>query len=97
MLTDSEDRVIGVACALGGHILISGDSDFKAIAKTLNISKRTYREQLHKIALRCDEPIAAQKLKSAMSIIEHEWALVLAGREEPLTIELTNVAIRIVR
>lgn len=97
MLTESEDRVVGAACVAGGHILVSCDSDFKAIAKRFNVTKRTYREQLHKIALRCDEPLAAKRLSEAMSIVEHEWALVLAGREVPLSIELTNHAIRIVR
>lgn len=97
MLADSADEVVAAACVAGERILVTGDGDFKAIAKRLNVTKRTYREQFHKVRLCCDETIAAKRLGDAMSIIEHEWFLVVAGRDAPLSIDITNVHIRINR
>ena len=98
MAGDSEDRVIAVACAENGHVLVTLDNDFKAIAKRLQVTQGQYRKLLHRIDLHCDENLGAQRIKEAMSIIEHEWLLVCkGGRDFPMVIQISNVAIRILR
>lgn len=98
MAKESEDRVIAVTCAESGHVLVSHDNDFKAIAKRFQITQSQYHKLLHRIDLRCDEPLGARRISEAMSIIEHEWLLVCkGGREFPMVIQISNVAIRIIR
>ena len=97
MAKESADSVVATTCAQSGRVLVSHDNDFKQIAKRLNITQKQYQYQLHRIDLRCDEPIGAQRISEARSIIEHEWALFSQRRELPMVIQITNVSIRIVR
>lgn len=85
------DPVIAVACSQSGHVLVSHDKDFRQIAKRLNVTQRMYREQLHRIQLRCPEPISAQRIRDALALIELEWALVTTTR--PMVIEISQSSI----
>lgn len=95
MDTKTADPVIAVACAQSGHVLVSHDPDFKAIAKRLKITQRQYHNSLHRVHMRCPEPRSAQRIRDALSLIEFEWTLVQEDR--PVVIEITDVAIRICR
>lgn len=95
MDTKTPDPIIAVACAQSGHVLVSHDGDFRAIAKRLQITQRQYQRTLHRIQLRCPEPEGAARMRDALSLIEYEWAR-LSG-ERPMVIEISSVAIRVLR
>ncbi|NCU02295.1 hypothetical protein GXC69_12395 [Candidatus Macondimonas diazotrophica] len=92
MDTETADPVIAVACARSGHVLVTKDSDFKAISARLKITQRQYRSSLHRIYLACDPPRARNRMIDALSLIEHEWGLIQPDR--PMTIQITNTTIR---
>ena len=75
MATDSKDPVVALTCLHGGYVLVSHDTDFKAVAKRLAMTQRYYRQHLHRIDLKCTEPEAANRLAEAIGIIENEWSL----------------------
>jgi len=95
MPTDTKDPVIAVACSRSGHVLITHDTDFKTAARRLQITQRQYREGLHRILMRCPEPIGARRLELAMTIIEHEWAR--ATISQPMNIEIQEGSIKVLR
>lgn len=92
---ESADPVIAIACARGGQVLVTHDRDFRSGAERLNISRRQYRESLHRIQLRCPEPKSAERIIDALAVIEVEWQLVRVNR--PMVIHLHSASIRIDR
>ena len=95
MAPDTKDPVVATACVENARVLVTHDKDFKAIAKSLNISQKSYKK-LHRISLRCSEPEAVSRMKEAMSLIEWEWDHCGCGKNQ-MAIEITNVAIRLLR
>lgn len=95
MQTNTPDPVIAIACAEGHQVLISHDNDFKQIAKRLSITKRQYRNSLHRIQMRCPEPDSATRIIDALSLIESEWGMRMDGR--PMVIEINSVSIKTIR
>jgi hypothetical protein len=93
MPSDTKDPVIAVACTKGGQVLVTHDTDFKAIAKRLKITKRAAREHLHRIQLGCYEPDGAKRMAEAMSLIESEWLLATAS-DRALSILIRDTSIR---
>lgn len=93
MLTTTVDPVIAVACAKTGHVLVSHDKDFRQVAKRLNITQREHQKSLHRIDLRCGEPIAAARLQDAMALIEAEWAALPEDGSRPMVIEIRKDSI----
>jgi predicted nuclease of predicted toxin-antitoxin system len=97
MAPDSTDPVVAIACVESSRVLITHDKDFKAISKRLLLTKRKCR-LLHRVSLRCSEPNAAARMKEALSVIESEWSRTRAsGSKMQMIVEITEVAIRIVR
>lgn len=86
MVTNSPDPVIAIACSRSGHVLVTQDRDFRDIAKRLNVTQRQYRQSLHRIFLSCKAVNAVSRFQDALSLIEHEWALV--NKERPLIVEI---------
>ena len=95
MDTQTPDPIIAIACATGGQVLISHDSDFRELSRRLNVTQGQYRSSLHRIQMRCPEPEGARRIMDALSVIEFEWRS--ARRARPMNIEITNAAIRIIR
>lgn len=89
------DPVIATACATGGQVLVTHDTDFKVVSRRLQITQREYHQSLHRICLRCPEPSSATRITAALSLIESEWKL--ATPENPLTIEIHGNNIRVCR
>ena len=87
LATDTADPIVAQVRQAAGKVLVSHDKDFKAIAKRVNATQREYREALHRIALRCDEPDSARRIEEAMDFIEHEWA-VSKKKRTPLNLEI---------
>ena len=89
------DPVIAVACSRNGQVLVSHDNDFRHISKRLGITKRQYRNSLHRINLRCPEPSSKKRILKALSLIEAEWRLIES--DKPMVIEINKDSIRIYR
>jgi hypothetical protein len=95
MVPDTKDPIIGFACSKTGHVLVTHDKGFRGTAQRLHVSQALYREQLHRIVMRCFEPNDVQRLASCMSLIEAELALITGDR--PLFIEIFDGAIKVWR
>lgn len=89
------DPIIAVACSEHGQVLVSHDNDFRSVAKRLNVTQRQYQKSLHRIQLRCPEPLSAKRVTDALSVIQAEWGLVLPDR--PMVIEINTSSIKICR
>lgn len=96
MAVDTKDPLVALACAEGGHVLVSHDNDFPGVARRLQLSQRAARTRLHRIGLRCFEPDAAQRLRAAIRLIEMEWALALA-EDRAMVVEIHDRSIRLLR
>lgn len=97
MAPDSTDPVVAIVCVENERVLITHDKDFKAISKRLALTKRKCR-LLHRVALHCSEPNAANRINEALSVIESEWGRVQSsGGRHQMIVEISEVAIRIVR
>ena len=96
MPTDTKDPLVALACVDGGHVLLSHDNDFKGVAKRLHLTQNGYRTKLHRIDLRCAEPSAAVRLRSAIALIESEW-LLAAADDRPMIMEIHDSSIRLIR
>jgi predicted nuclease of predicted toxin-antitoxin system len=95
MVPDTKDPVIAFACSHAGHVLVTHDKDFRDAADRLGLKQRQYRTRLHRILLRCPEPLDVMRLKDAVSLIEAEWLLVKGNR--PMFIEIFDKNIRVWR
>ena len=95
METSTADPIIAVACAHSGQALVSHDTDFRHVSKRLRITQRQYRTSLHRIQLRCPEPLSAKRVSEALSLIEAEW--LLRESDRPMVIEITRSSIRTLR
>lgn len=95
MATDSPDDLVAATCLRSGHILVSHDTDFKGLAKRLEITQKQYLSKFHRVDLRCFEPDAAVRLAAALPVIELEWRLTaVTGRQMVIEIRPNNILIR---
>ena len=94
--TDSSDTLVAIASATNDAILISFDSDFKALASRSNVSQRRLR-RLSRIHFRCTEPQAAERLKKALSWVEAEWKIAQASPDKRMFLEILSNALKSVR
>lgn len=95
MPTDTKDPVIAIACAENARVLVTHDKDFKQISKKLNIVKREFA-LLHRVSMRCDDPLSAARMQDALSLIEWEWDRCGCGTQQ-MIIEVTNATIKVIR
>ena len=95
MPTDTKDPIIAVACEKFGHVLVTHDTDFKASAKRLSLTQNQYRGALHRVLMRCDEPISSSRFEIAMKLIEYEWRI--ASVSCPLNVEVRKHSIHTYR
>lgn len=95
MDTRSADPVIAVACAANGQVLISHDTDFRALSKRLQITQRQYRDNLHRIIMRCPEPNSATRIMAALKLLEFEWDN--KPLDGLLCVEISDAQIRVCR
>ena len=95
MPTDTKDPVIAIACSENAQVLVTFDTDFKAAAKRLKLTKKKYQNSLHRVLMRCHEPDGVARLKEAIAIIESEWKGIKKGR--PMCVEVHAQSIRLIR
>src|SRR4051812_32493294 len=87
LATDSPDQLVATYSEISGAVLISLDRDFKSLAPRIGIGQQRFRK-LSRIGIRCDEPHAAERIKSALSLIEHEWERAQVTADKRMIIEV---------
>lgn len=96
LATDSPDQLVAAYSELSGAVLVSLDRDFRSLAPRIGIGQQRFR-RLSRIGLRCDEPVAARRIESALSLIEHEWARAQRSADKRMIIEVGPTYIRTIR
>ncbi len=92
----SKDQLVCAYAQINDAILIATDGDMKTLAMGHGFTKSNYR-QLSLIKLSCFEPNAADRVKSAMSLIEHEWHVSPQTDKRRIFIEILDSVIRTTR
>ena len=70
---NSPDPLVAAISEMNDAVLVSHDTDFKNLLPRVAIGQRQRFRRLSRIGLRCPEPRAAERIASALSLIEHEW------------------------
>lgn len=96
LATDSPDQLVATYSELSNAVLISLDRDFRSLAPRVGIGQRRFRT-LSRIGIRCDEPIAARRVKEALSLIEHEWVYAQARADKRMIVEIGSTYVRTIR
>ena len=96
LATDSPDQLVATYSELAGTVLISLDRDFRSLAPRVGIGQQRFR-RLSRIGIRCDEPMAARRIESALSLIEHEWERAQQNSDKRMIIEVGPTYIRTIR
>jgi predicted nuclease of predicted toxin-antitoxin system len=94
--TGSSDALVCQFAEINDAILVSLDGDMKRLASRHGVGARRYR-RLSLIKLSCRETRAAQRVKTALSLIEHEWDVTLRSGDPRLFIEIGDTSIRTTR
>jgi predicted nuclease of predicted toxin-antitoxin system len=93
---NSPDPLVAAVSEMYGAVLVSHDGDFKALAPRAAVGRQRFRK-LSRISLKCSEPQAAARMKIALSLIEHEWAVANEGSDPRMIIEIGHTTIRTIR
>lgn len=91
----SPDQLVCAYAEINEAILVALDGDMKKLAQTHGAGAGRFKK-LNLIKLSCPEPEAAKRIKSAMSLIEHE-CMVGEGATRRLHIEISKSIIRTMR
>ncbi len=92
----SPDPLVCAAAEINDCILVALDGDMKQLASRRGVGGRRFRK-LSLIKLSCLEPRAADRIKTAMSLIEHEWRYSQNSNDRRIFIEIQDSVIRINR
>lgn len=71
--TNTPDTLVAAVAEANSAVLVTMDADFKSIAKRSGLGRRQFRELSVIRFEKCRESRAAERLKGALSLIEHEW------------------------
>ena len=79
----SADTIVCTVAEASEAILVAHDGDMKQLAKSHGISGGRFKA-LSLLKLECSEDMAAARIKSALSLIEHEWSVapIVDGRRK---------------
>lgn len=92
----SPDPLVATISIENDAILVALDGDMRKLAQGRGVGRMRYR-RLSLIKLSCRETIAAGRVASAMSLIEHEWALAEPPSPRRLFVEIGDGFIRTFR
>jgi predicted nuclease of predicted toxin-antitoxin system len=84
----SVDPLVAFLSEQKGSVLVSFDGDFKKIAPRVPERQRKRFRKLSRIHLRCTEFQAAQRLKSALGLIENEFDIAQNSPDQRMIIEV---------
>lgn len=92
----SPDQLVCAVSEANDAILVALDGDMREIVKRRGIGQRRFRK-LSLIKLSCRETRAAERVKAAISLIEHEWQFGLSSNDRRIFIEISTDVIRTFR
>ena len=92
--SDAPDMLVAAVAEANEAILVTMDSDFKSIAARTGIGQRRFRKLSLLRFEKCRESQAAGRLKTAMSLIEHEWEVGNGNSDRRMFVVVTGQAIR---
>lgn len=92
----SPDPLVATVATTNDAVLVAIDGDMRRIAQERGIGQNRYK-RLSLIKLSCPETEAVDRLKQAMSLIEHEWSLEKDPSKRRIFIEIGKTYIRTVR
>ena len=90
----SKDTLVAAVAEANDAILIAFDSDFKSIAQRAGIGQRRFKSLSLLRFEKCRESSAPERLKRAMSLIEHEWAYGNGARDRRMFVVIQESTIR---
>lgn len=85
--TGSPDQLVCAVAEANDAILVALDGDMRRIAQRHGVGQRRYR-RLSLIKLSCRETRAAERVRAAMSFIEHEWNYSSGSADRRIFIEI---------
>jgi predicted nuclease of predicted toxin-antitoxin system len=92
----SSDPLVCIAAEANDAILVAHDGDMKGLAKRHGVTNGRFKS-LSLLKLSCSEPRAVDRLRQAMSLIEHEWQVSQQKRARRLYVEVSTEVIRTFR
>lgn len=90
------DPMVCRIALLNGRVLVACDGDMRTIAKQHGVSRGEFAN-LNLIKLSCYKPRSADRVKSAISLIQHEWEFGANNDGRRIFIEVSDGVIRTVR
>lgn len=94
---DSPDPLVAAVSEMNGAVLISLDSDFRTLLPRVARGERRRFRTLSRIGLRCKAPRCAQRIKAALSLIEHEWDVAQNNQDKRMIVEVGESHLRSIR
>lgn len=94
--TGSKDPLVCVAAEANDAILVAHDADMRGLAKRYGVTNGRFK-RLSLIKLSCTEPRAVDRLREALSLIEHEWEVSRTMAARRLFVEVSKDVIRTMR
>jgi len=95
--TNAPDTLVAAISQANGAVLVTMDGDFKSIAARIGIGRRRYRTLSILRFERCRESSAADRLRIALSLVEHEWRVGGGSRDRRMFIVICTDVIRTYR
>jgi predicted nuclease of predicted toxin-antitoxin system len=89
----SSDHLVCAIADINEAILVALDGDMKRIAQGYGVGSGRYL-RLGLIKLSCYEPHAAERVRAAMSLIEHEWNNSSGSAGRRIFVEISDKVIR---
>jgi predicted nuclease of predicted toxin-antitoxin system len=93
MARGSSDLLVCVIADINSAVLVALDGDMKRIAQGYGVGGRKFLK-LGLIKLSCFEPDAADRVRAAMTLIEHEWMFTEGQDGRRIFVEISDRVIR---
>ncbi len=90
----SVDPLVAFVAEDNSAVLVSSDGDFERIAPRIPDGQKRRFRSLSRISLRCTEYQAAQRIDSAFSFIEAEYAIAQERPDTRMILSIGNSYIR---
>ncbi len=90
----SVDPLVAFVAEDKSAVLVSHDGDFQKISPRIPDGQKTRFRKLSRIHLHCNEYQAASRIRSAISLIEHEFELLNNAHDKRMIIEIGKSHIR---
>jgi predicted nuclease of predicted toxin-antitoxin system len=88
----SPDQLVCTVAEANDAILVAHDGDMRQLAHRHGVGNRRYKS-LSLLKLSCRETRAANRVESAMSLIEHEWLFSNGNSDRRIFIDIGDASI----